>query len=434
MILPAETNQVKAFHFRVGTGKRTLTLREKVRIPPTSHHATRAERHHCSLSGSAPLELRVFEIKTIALTQDYLLFGYRHRKVAMDTPLAPANTATPFRDYIPSPDNPRSKELAQCDTYQWSANRLAEPFVADWQRKWTEVSNEPYRSITVDGNIIPDLYHLAEGKGEDGLRAPVEAMVATVQELLALDLPPAVRDSLSKPVDAIEWRRWLNPEIYAYRHGVRLEEVTDEICEAVYKMVISPVFMGAEPNVIDDGPHKGTELFVDQESTALGLMQSMDEATVRKVRIFNHLNGPEYPEGRFHRADQRHLGGTFQDNRVVPYEGVKVTSLTEPQQNQVWRLIELGLNFLPRGALAAKIAEIRRHWDETYFCWIGGRAVGDAFYYNIHSPVTMIEFDHHTGVFLNNKEPRPFHIHTLVRTPNGNDYGKELLRQYHARK
>ncbi|KAF9890055.1 hypothetical protein FE257_006735 [Aspergillus nanangensis] len=424
----------------------------------------------------------------------------------MDTPQPTTNTATPFRDYIPSSDNPRSKELAQCDTYQWSANRLAEPFVADWQRKWTEVSNEPYKGITVDGSIIPDLYTLAEGKSEEGLRAPVEAMVATAQELLALDLPPAVRESLSKPVDAIEWRRWLNPEIYAYRHGVRLEEVTDEICEAVHKvlraslspvgyekargcmrvnqflgevvngvrvlneksynftlfgtpsvsepwgwqfhghhlvlncfvvsrqMVISPVFMGAEPNVIDEGPHRGTELFVDQESTALGLMQSMDEATVRKVRIFNRLSGPEYPEGRFHRADQRHLGGAFQDNRVVPYEGVKMTSLTEPQQKQVWKLIELGLNFLPRGALAAKIAEIGRHWKETYFCWIGGRAVGDAFYYKVHSPVTMIEFDHHTGVFLTNKEPRPFHIHTLVRTPNGNDYGKELLRQYHARK
>lgn len=42
----------------------------------------------------------------------------------------------------------------------------------------------------------------------------------------------------------------------------------------------------------------------------------------------------------------------------------------------------------------------------------------------------MVEFDHHSGVFLTNKDPLPFHIHTLVRTPNGNDYGKELLNQY----
>jgi len=32
-------------------------------------------------------------------------------------------------------------------------------------------------------------------------------------------------------------------------------------------------------------------------------------------------------------------------------------------------------------------------------------------------------------VFLSNDEPAPFHMHTVVRTPNGNDYGRELVRQ-----
>ena len=79
------------------------------------------------------------------------------------------------------------------------------------------------------------------------------------------------------------------------------------------------------------------------------------------------------------------------------------------------------------------MAEISRHWEDTHFCWIGGIQKQDAFYYKMHSPVVMAEFDHHTGVFLNNKVPLPFHIHTLVRTPNGNDYGKALLKQYQQR-
>ena len=29
------------------------------------------------------------------------------------------------------------------------------------------------------------------------------------------------------------------------------------------------------------------------------------------------------------------------------------------------------------------------------------------------------------------KVPNRKHIHTVVRTPNGNDYGKDLLRQHH---
>jgi len=58
------------------------------------------------------------------------------------------------------------------------------------------------------------------------------------------------------------------------------------------------------------------------------------------------------------------------------------------------------------------------------------------FYYRIHSPVILIEFDHQRpvgmGRLLKTHEPTRQHIHTIVRTPNGNDYGKDLLRQHLA--
>ena len=41
----------------------------------------------------------------------------------------------------------------------------------------------------------------------------------------------------------------------------------------------------------------------------------------------------------------------------------------------------------------------------------------------------LIEFEHQNGIFLGNDEPSRNHIHAVVRTPNGNDYGKNLLRQ-----
>ena len=47
----------------------------------------------------------------------------------------------------------------------------------------------------------------------------------------------------------------------------------------------------------------------------------------------------------------------------------------------------------------------------------------DAFYYRVHSPVTLIEFDHQDGVVFDNVDPSRHHIHMLVRTPNGGDYG-----------
>jgi len=62
---------------------------------------------------------------------------------------------------------------------------------------------------------------------------------------------------------------------------------------------------------------------------------------------------------------------------------------------------------------------------------MGGHAADSPFYYRIHSPVILIEFDHQRGIALDNDEPSHNHIHTLVRTPNGNDYGKDLLRQHY---
>ena len=66
-----------------------------------------------------------------------------------------------------------------------------------------------------------------------------------------------------------------------------------------------------------------------------------------------------------------------------------------------------------------------------HFCWIGGFSEESPFYYRVQSPVTFIEFDHHAGVFLTNAGAGEINVHTIVRTPNGNDYGFDLLRQHY---
>ena len=85
----------------------------------------------------------------------------------------------------------------------------------------------------------------------------------------------------------------------------------------------------------------------------------------------------------------------------------------------------------PDGPRRVRIGEVERHLPDTHFCRIGGFAEDSPFYYRVQSPVTFIEFDHHAGVFLTNPEPAKFHVHTIVRTPNGNDYGFDLLRQHY---
>jgi hypothetical protein len=405
-----------------------------------------------------------------------------------------------FRQYIPSPNTPRIEGLASCDARQWAEKACDNDFMRDWKAHWESLAAEPYKGITTDGNVVEDLFHPNTETDSGDYGTNLYAAATRVVE----EADDHQRERLLKELDAEEWRYWANPEIYIYRHGIRLDEIPDQLCEAVFAVlraslscrgyakargcmkvnkflgeivngrkvlnersynfcifgkpsmtepwgwqmfghhfcmnfltvgddiVVSPIFMGAEPNIIDEGPDKGLELFTDQEQLAMRLMSSMEESSMKAVRIFHALSGPEYPPGRFHRADQRHLGGAFQDNRVIPYEGGVVTALTKEQQGMVRKLLMMSLNHLPDHALRIQLRSIDKHWNETYFAWIGGWGDQDAFYYKVHSPVIMIEFDHHSGVFLTNKDALPFHIHTIVRTPNGNDYGKALLRRYFA--
>ncbi|MSQ52309.1 MAG: DUF3500 domain-containing protein [Betaproteobacteria bacterium] len=62
---------------------------------------------------------------------------------------------------------------------------------------------------------------------------------------------------------------------------------------------------------------------------------------------------------------------------------------------------------------------------------MGGHGENDTYYYQVYSPVILIEFDHQAGLALEGEKPTRDHIHTVVCTPNGNDYGRDLLRQHY---
>jgi hypothetical protein len=202
------------------------------------------------------------------------------------------------------------------------------------------------------------------------------------------------------------------------------------LCLNVYldlrQMLIAPVFMGAEPTEIDEGPYKGTTMFRVEEAIGLKLMQSLPPETQQKAQIYEEMHDEKMPPGRYNEADQRHLCGAFQDNRQVPFEGVKVSEMTEHQIALVFDILNEFLVYLPEPVCKARLDSIRKYLDDTLFSWIGKYGDSDPFYYRIQSPVVVIEFDHHAGVFLKNEEPEKYHIHTIARAPNAGDYGNVL--------
>ncbi|MEE9097795.1 DUF3500 domain-containing protein [Pseudarthrobacter phenanthrenivorans] len=194
------------------------------------------------------------------------------------------------------------------------------------------------------------------------------------------------------------------------------------------QQVISPVFMGAEPDMIDAGPHRGVKVFKERIALARQLMAALPAELRSRAVVYGQMVDPAMPAGRIHPGDERHLGGCFQDNRVIPYEGIRVADMPSQARELLHALVEDFIAYLPDGPRAARCREIREHYGETFFSWIGGWAGDEAFYFRLQSPVIIVELDHHTGVFLRNDEPAPFHMHTVVRTPNGNDYGRELVK------
>ncbi len=183
------------------------------------------------------------------------------------------------------------------------------------------------------------------------------------------------------------------------------------------QLVTTPLFWGSEPVIATTGAHAGTMLFRAEEALGLALLTSLTP----RQRLLAVL-GDELPGEVFTRA--------YRDNFELRYEGIAFGDLTDAQQALLLQLVEVYVGRARADHAAVKMAEVRRHLDRTHFAWIGGTGPDAVFYYRVHSPVILIEFDHLAGLVFTNTHPTRRHIHTVVRTPNGNDYGKDLLRQH----
>lgn len=187
------------------------------------------------------------------------------------------------------------------------------------------------------------------------------------------------------------------------------------------QVVMSPVFMGAEPIITTTGKYKGNTLFQDEQNLGLAFMQSLSEehqsvATISSVKDKNN-----------------NIAEANKDNLSLNYEGLRMSELDDQHKKQLLSLIDQYVNNMREGHRQVKMEEVMDYIDNTWFSWVGKTTEDAVFYYRIHSPVVLIEFDHQRVVGVpgaNDRKPSRNHIHTVVRTPNGNDYGKDLLRQH----
>jgi len=362
-----------------------------------------------------------------------------------------------------------------------AAQPAAPPGFADRMRAALEV---PFTGLLA-GEKVDGLFSIA---ATDASTAPVRE--AAERLLAALDTEQRARALF--PVDDSEWRNWANVHRFP-RQGVALDEMTDPQRDAAYSLlraglsskgyetsrdimrlnhhlaelvdnfdeygeylyfvtimgtpsrtepwgwqldghhlvinyfvlgdqvVMTPTFMGSEPMSAASGKYAGTAILEDEQARAAAFMQSL-AAEQRALAVRSEQKG---------RGENR--AEMMRDNVTVPYEGLPATRLDADQRRRLLDLIGLYVGNMDDGHAAVKMDEVMAHLDATYFAWKGSTEPDGVFYYRIHSPVLYIEFDHQGPTAL--AGPRDAatrnHVHSVVRTPNGNDYGKDLLRQHY---
>jgi hypothetical protein len=185
------------------------------------------------------------------------------------------------------------------------------------------------------------------------------------------------------------------------------------------QLVMTPDFRGSEPVLAKSGKYAGTHVFHEEEALGLALMSALTPDQQKAAII-----GTNIPRDVITTAQV--------DNIEMDFSGIRYDALTPPQRELLRKLVALYVERIRPGHAGVRMAEVLKHLSQTYFGWIGECDEKSPFYYRIYSPVILIEFDHLPGIIWDNMEPTRDHIHTVVRTPNGNDYGRDLLRQHYA--
>lgn len=400
--------------------------------------------------------------------------------------------ADSYLNYLFDLGEPKLAEVRGMTYEQFAQDRYRAPFLRDLLAYWDSLYREPFVGITTDGACQEGLYALPRDPvgipgpaqaarrllagltpGElDAIRYPIgapqwrawsnpEFMIYRVGlrlEVLAAETAAAIlaviRESLSaegyaRVTEAMSLNGYLGqlvdlPTIMNDRSywfsifgepdpirpwGWQLfghHVAVNFVCVGG-RHVIAPVFIGGEP-ALSDSAHP--PLFQAREELALQLAGSLSREQRARAVVYNSVLDPAMPEGRLHPADERHVAGAFRDNRVIPYEGIPAGQLGTQQQGLLRAVVADFHLLLAESQRELALAEYDSHLAQTWFAWYGATDGSQPFYFRVHSPVIIAELDHHAGVWLSNRLPARFHVHTTLRHPNGNDYGRALISQW----
>jgi hypothetical protein len=288
---------------------------------------------------------------------------------------------------------------------------------SDAWRRWSNI--HPY--LMRHGTFMDELAESQKDLGMALLRESLSPQgFETAQDIMRLN--ESILEITGKDDEYGEWLYWLSimgepSDTQPWGWQIDGHHLIINYFVLDGQIVATPTFMGSEPVAVDTGKYAGTRVFQAEEENGLALGMSFTPEQRVKATIAEEMPGDVFTTA-------------FRDNFEMRYEGIRYDELNSEQQSHVLTIVDTYLGRMPEAHAKAKMAEVKAHLDRTHIGWIGGFNEDSVFYYRVHSPVVLIEFDHQRGIALEDDEPTRNHIHTVMRTPNGNDYGKDLLRQH----
>ena len=171
---------------------------------------------------------------------------------------------------------------------------------------------------------------------------------------------------------------------------------------------VVPALIGTAPATID-----GTVVLENERDNAFALLNSLDESQ-RKKAIQKGRRGLQVGAGR---STDPFLNHDYSEFVGI---GLKASEMNDTQKEHLRNLIKTYVYNLETEFADVWMADIDARIDNTYFVWIGGTTPNDPIYYRVFNPDIWIEFNNESGLD---------HIHTIIRSPNGNDYGIFALKR-----
>jgi hypothetical protein len=177
-------------------------------------------------------------------------------------------------------------------------------------------------------------------------------------------------------------------------------------------VAVTPFFVGAHPATVRDGPNRGFRLLGTSEDLARQIMTSFTDPQRRTAIIADRSFGEIVTSPQ----RERDLGQP---------RGLELGQMSGGQRALVEALMDRFLGTLAPDLVAAQKKRVMDQGIAAFrFAWAGSLTPGEAHYFRVHGPATVIEHD--------NTQNGANHIHTVWRDLAA-DFGNDALADHYRR-